>query len=196
MHGCPVNGGLSEWSVWTTCDATCGGGNQMRNRQCDNPTPVNRGADCVGVKSETQGCNMQRCPECITNNDCSKQTCDTTDNTCKDCSEEILGQYYSDIRRSNPSFQSKIENGNIVNRYDAETSYTVVITDDKSCSGDLHAVWDWDEVYTFTYDVSNKLMYTPFFQEYHYREREIKVADDDIQYPDDIHLNDDGIQSQ
>jgi len=51
MQGCPVNGGLSEWSFWTTCDATCGGGNQMRNRQCDNPTPVNGGADCVGVKS-------------------------------------------------------------------------------------------------------------------------------------------------
>jgi len=33
----------------------------MRNRQCDNPNPVNGSADCVGVKSVTQGCNMQGC---------------------------------------------------------------------------------------------------------------------------------------
>jgi len=155
---CGVNGGLSgEWSSWTTCDATCGVGNQMRYRQCDKPTPVNGGADCVGVKSETQGCNMQGCPG---------------------CSVEILGQYYSEIERFRRSYLLIIENENIYAYIDGIHMYKVVITDYKACSGVWRAQYNNKE-YPFTFDVSTKIMLLPTIQTTHYRE--IKVADDGIQ---------------
>ncbi|XP_013411295.1 uncharacterized protein LOC106174328 isoform X9 [Lingula anatina] len=61
-QGCPVNGGLSNWSSWGTCNVTCGGGSQSRTRTCTNPVPQNGGADCVGIRLELQQCNTQGCP--------------------------------------------------------------------------------------------------------------------------------------
>ncbi len=47
-----------EWSAWSACSATCGGGTQTRT--CTNPAPLNGGANCVGPSS--QACNTQACP--------------------------------------------------------------------------------------------------------------------------------------
>ena len=47
------DGGWSEWSEWTLCDGT----SRQRFRQCNNPTPANGGADCVGPNIETQSCS-------------------------------------------------------------------------------------------------------------------------------------------
>ena len=44
------------------CSAECGGGEQTRERQCNNPAPENGGADCQGDTSETQSCNEHPCP--------------------------------------------------------------------------------------------------------------------------------------
>ncbi|XP_071136604.1 coadhesin-like [Mytilus edulis] len=60
---CPVNGGLSEWSKFTACPVTCGGGTNTRTRACDNPTPAHGGNDCVGASSENRDCNTQACPD-------------------------------------------------------------------------------------------------------------------------------------
>ncbi|EDO49204.1 predicted protein, partial [Nematostella vectensis] len=62
---CPVNGGYSEWSAWTECSATCGGGTQMRNRKCNNPNPQNGGKNCIdmglGSEIESRMCNQNPC---------------------------------------------------------------------------------------------------------------------------------------
>ena len=59
-----VHGGYSDWSDWSTCSLTCGGGSTMRTRSCTNPTPDHGGNDCssLGSASETNSCNNQPCP--------------------------------------------------------------------------------------------------------------------------------------
>ncbi|XP_060592883.1 coadhesin-like [Ruditapes philippinarum] len=59
---CPVDGGLSEWSAWSSCSVSCAGGSQTRSRTCTNPTPQYDGKDCTGHRSETQACEIQACP--------------------------------------------------------------------------------------------------------------------------------------
>ena len=50
----PIDGG---WSQWSSCSVTCGGGTQTRF--CNNPSPSNGGAQCVGFGTQT--CNNQAC---------------------------------------------------------------------------------------------------------------------------------------
>ncbi|XP_062592704.1 uncharacterized protein LOC134254174 [Saccostrea cucullata] len=59
---CPIDGGFTDWSVWSTCTVSCGGGTRTRTRTCTNPAPENGGADCVGDRSQTENCNTQECP--------------------------------------------------------------------------------------------------------------------------------------
>ena len=64
-----VDGGWTEFSDWSDCTATCGGGTEIRTRTCSNPTPANGGAECTGSDVETQTCGDVVCPgkylECI-----------------------------------------------------------------------------------------------------------------------------------
>lgn len=59
-----VNGGYTEWSPWTACSVTCGGGTIKRTRNCTNPLPQYGGKDCSldGPEIITQACNPQSCP--------------------------------------------------------------------------------------------------------------------------------------
>ena len=61
-----VDGKYTEWSQWSECTATCGGGTQTRHRSCTNPPPQNGGKSCLdqglGPEIETQSCNVQPCP--------------------------------------------------------------------------------------------------------------------------------------
>ncbi|XP_034337070.2 SCO-spondin [Magallana gigas] len=59
---CPVNGGFSDWSVWTSCTDTCGGGLSSRKRFCNNPEPQYEGDNCTGLFEETRICNKIPCP--------------------------------------------------------------------------------------------------------------------------------------
>ncbi|CAH1785594.1 unnamed protein product, partial [Owenia fusiformis] len=43
---CPVNGGPGPWTAWQHCSATCGDGEKIRTRECNNPVPAYGGAEC------------------------------------------------------------------------------------------------------------------------------------------------------
>ncbi|XP_066275229.1 SCO-spondin-like [Branchiostoma lanceolatum] len=66
---CPVDGGWSDWGLWSDCSVTCGFGTRARERTCTNPAPANDGGDCVGPDQETQQCNTgvfcENVDECV-----------------------------------------------------------------------------------------------------------------------------------
>ncbi|XP_036410900.1 SCO-spondin [Megalops cyprinoides] len=59
---CDRNGGWGEWTTWTDCTKSCGGGVQSRRRECDSPTPVGEGDYCEGLSTEVISCNTNHCP--------------------------------------------------------------------------------------------------------------------------------------
>ena len=58
----PVDGSWGSWGGFTTCTKICGGGTKTRSRRCDNPSPANGGANCVGSANDEQKCNENKCP--------------------------------------------------------------------------------------------------------------------------------------
>ncbi|EDO40760.1 predicted protein [Nematostella vectensis] len=58
---CEVNGGWSDYSSWSSCTKTCGGGTQTRTRTCTNPKPAHGGKECVGDAKETRHCSEAAC---------------------------------------------------------------------------------------------------------------------------------------
>lgn len=54
-----VNGEWGQWSGYSTCTKSCGGGSQMRSRQC---SVRNGGKECEGDQTTTRACNEQLCP--------------------------------------------------------------------------------------------------------------------------------------
>ena len=66
-----VHGNWGEWTHYTECSVTCGGGEQSRTRFCSNPSSGHGGNDCLlsggnGTRgteeTESQSCNEQACP--------------------------------------------------------------------------------------------------------------------------------------
>ena len=60
----PVDGGYDDWSDWSKCSASCGGGIKSRTRNCTNPAPKFNGKDCsaLGPDKESLPCNTEKCP--------------------------------------------------------------------------------------------------------------------------------------
>lgn len=58
---CKINGEFGEWSRWSRCTKSCGGGTKHRTRKCDNPLPSFGGAQCEGPKREDRSCNVRPC---------------------------------------------------------------------------------------------------------------------------------------
>ncbi|CAD7947263.1 unnamed protein product [Amoebophrya sp. A120] len=56
----PVDCKLSDWTPWDSCSVDCGGGVKSRSREVVRE-PEHGGADCVGVLSEQDQCNLQAC---------------------------------------------------------------------------------------------------------------------------------------
>merc|ERR1711881_269332 len=61
----PIHGKWSDYGEWGACNATCGGGEQIRERNCTNPEPAHGGDTCTGETTESQPCNEQICTGCI-----------------------------------------------------------------------------------------------------------------------------------
>jgi hypothetical protein len=57
----PVHGHYSEWSQWSPCSTSCGGGVATRQREC--VPPLFGGSPCsvLGASIETAACNSQAC---------------------------------------------------------------------------------------------------------------------------------------
>ena len=63
-----VNGNWGDWVEWSKCPVTCGGSDQSRTRNCDNPAPLYGGTDCSvdgSTNIETRRCNENACPGSI-----------------------------------------------------------------------------------------------------------------------------------
>ncbi|KAM6456551.1 hemicentin-1 isoform 2-T2 [Liasis olivaceus] len=59
---CPVDGNWGPWQPWSTCSASCGGGEKIRSRLCNNPPLSNNGRPCPGDEAQVSRCNIQACP--------------------------------------------------------------------------------------------------------------------------------------
>lgn len=55
-----VDGIFMEWTDWSECSLTCGGGINVRSRECDGP--FYDGLNCTGDWDESRDCNIFNCP--------------------------------------------------------------------------------------------------------------------------------------
>ena len=60
-----MNGNWGDWGAWGPCEADCGDGVRMRDRQCNNPAPSAEGRNCVVANGtgdrEREACNGGEC---------------------------------------------------------------------------------------------------------------------------------------
>ena len=56
-----IHGGFGSWSKWSPCSETCGGGQILRTRICDNPTSSTGGRPCEGNFLDVGVCNSISC---------------------------------------------------------------------------------------------------------------------------------------
>ncbi|XP_063438691.1 hemicentin-1-like [Mytilus trossulus] len=59
---CEIDGNWGTWSIWSVCNATCGGGVKKRTRNCNNPYPSAAGSPCSGMVEESLLCAENNCP--------------------------------------------------------------------------------------------------------------------------------------
>ena len=57
-----VDGGWSDWGPFGECSKSCGTGNKVRNRSCNNPSPDHGGEQCKGLPTESETCKIKDCP--------------------------------------------------------------------------------------------------------------------------------------
>ena len=50
------------WSEYGDCTKTCGSGEMIRTRQCDNPPASHGGLECDGSNNEKTTCTADACP--------------------------------------------------------------------------------------------------------------------------------------
>lgn len=61
LKGCPVNCTVAEWTKWSNCTESCGGGTQNRSRSIE--TKAANGGKCDYNLMESQDCNREKCPD-------------------------------------------------------------------------------------------------------------------------------------
>ena len=60
FHVLSVDGYWEPWQEWQPCNVSCGGGIQIRERDC--VEPLHGGETCPGPSDETRDCNTHSCP--------------------------------------------------------------------------------------------------------------------------------------
>ena len=87
---CSVDCRVSQWSSWSTCSASCGGGRRSRERTVAT-SPALGGRECPEL-TDTEECGMSRCPcdgfRCDNDNCISRRFKCDEDNDCGDWSDE------------------------------------------------------------------------------------------------------------
>ena len=63
LFSVPQDGFWSTWSEFNACSVSCGGGTQIRTRQCSNPPADFGGENCTGLATETAQCNEASCDD-------------------------------------------------------------------------------------------------------------------------------------
>ncbi|XP_071479936.1 A disintegrin and metalloproteinase with thrombospondin motifs 6-like [Diadema antillarum] len=60
----PIHGGWSEWEPnFSECSRTCGGGIRKKYRHCNSPRPSFGGANCIGLDTIIEACNIFDCED-------------------------------------------------------------------------------------------------------------------------------------
>ncbi|XP_015268441.1 PREDICTED: SCO-spondin [Gekko japonicus] len=62
VQPCARSGAWGEWSPWTGCTVSCGGGMRSRRRACDSPAPQSGGDYCEGPPAQVEACHSDPCP--------------------------------------------------------------------------------------------------------------------------------------
>ena len=61
LGACSINGQWSQWKSWSACSVTCGIGEQIRQRNCNNPSPEFGGKKCEGQELQMRACSKTVC---------------------------------------------------------------------------------------------------------------------------------------
>jgi len=61
LRPCPIDGGFSDWGLYSACSVTCGTGHKTRTRECNKPVPQFGGKNCVGNLQELVDCKEKDC---------------------------------------------------------------------------------------------------------------------------------------
>ena len=56
-----VHGNWGQWTAWTSCSLSCGGGTRTRMRLCNAPSPGFNGRHCAGPAKQIDYCNREAC---------------------------------------------------------------------------------------------------------------------------------------
>jgi len=61
-HACPAHGGWSDWIDFGECSKSCGKGERISYKRCNNPVPNEGGKTCTGESVKRFACNIKPCP--------------------------------------------------------------------------------------------------------------------------------------
>jgi len=76
-HACPINCVVGDWSAWSACSKTCGGGSQTQTREVRTRAAYG-GRACPSLK-EQQACNTHACPvNCVVSGWSAWSSCSAT----------------------------------------------------------------------------------------------------------------------